>query len=142
MSQERRQRQEVRERQEHPNLGSRNIIIIAVLIVVAFAAVVYFVRKNHVGRLDDFAKCLTAKQAKMYGAYWCPHCDEQKDMFDASFKYAPYVECGIKGSRALQPICTEVGIKRFPTWIFPDGTRVEGKQELEFLSDKTGCALP
>ncbi len=94
------------------------------------------------GRLDAFAQCLTAKQAKMYGAYWCPHCDEQKEMFGSSFQYAPYVECGIKGSHALEPACTQTGIKRFPTWIFADGTRVEGKQELTFLSDKTGCVLP
>ena len=94
------------------------------------------------GRLDGFAQCLTAKQAKMYGAYWCPHCEEQKEMFDSSFDYAPYVECGIKGSKALEPICSQLGIKRFPTWIFADGTRAEGKQDLTFLSDKTGCALP
>jgi hypothetical protein len=140
MSEERRQRQQVREREEQPK--SRRIIVIAVLIVLAFSLVVYFLRRNHVGRLDAFAQCLTAKQAKMYGAYWCPHCSEQKEMFDSSFAYAPYVECGIKGSHALEPICTQKAIQRFPTWIFADGTRVEGKQELDFLSEKTGCALP
>ena len=140
MSQERRERQQARERQEQPK--ARTIIIVAVLIVGALAAVVYFLRRNHVGRLDAFAQCLTAKQAKMYGLYSCPHCAEQKEMFDSSFKYAPYVECGIKGSHSLEPGCTQVGVKRFPTWIFADGTRLEGKQELEFLSEKTGCSLP
>ena len=142
MSQERRQRQQVRQQQEHPKAGSRNVILIAVLIVVVFAGIVYFLKRKHVGRLDAFAQCLTAKQAKMYGAFWCPHCAEQKEMFDSSVDYLPYIECGVKGSRALEPVCTQVGIKRFPTWIFADGTRVEGKQELTFLSDKTGCALP
>lgn len=142
MSQERRQKQQARQQQGQPRAASRNLILIAVLIVVAFAGIVYFLKRKHVGRLDAFAQCLTAKQAKMYGAFWCPHCQEQKEMFDSSFEYAPYVECGIKGSKALEPICSQLGIKRFPTWIFADGTRVEGKQDLTFLSDKTGCPLP
>jgi len=78
----------------------------------------------------------------MYGAYWCPHCEEQKEMFGSSFEYAPYIECGIKGSKGIEAVCTEAGIKRFPTWIFADGTRVEGEHELQFLGEATGCSLP
>jgi len=116
--------------------------VIAVVIVVVFAVAVFLLRRNHPGRLDAFAQCLTAKQAKMYGAYWCPHCSEQKELFDSSFEYAPYIECGVKGSKGLALPCTQAGIQRFPTWVFADGTRVEGKQQLTFLSDKTGCPLP
>ena len=60
----------------------------------------------------------------MYGAYWCPHCAEQKEMFGTSFQYVPYVECGIKGSRDEAPVCAQAGVKHFPTWQFPDGERV------------------
>jgi hypothetical protein len=116
--------------------------MIAIAIVVAFAAVYFFTWHRRTSRLDAFAKCLTAKQAKMYGAFWCPHCEEQKEKFGSSFQYAPYVECGIKGSKAIEPVCTQAGIKRFPTWIFADGTRVEGEHELEFLGEQTGCSLP
>jgi hypothetical protein len=63
-------------------------------------------------------------------------------MFGSSFQYAPYVECGIKGSQGIEPVCTQNGIKRFPTWIFADGTRVEGEHELQFLGEETGCSLP
>jgi len=142
MSQERRARQQQRQGQEAPNPRRLQYILITVAIVVAAAAAYYFLRHRQTSRLDAFAKCLTAKQAKMYGAYWCPHCEEQKEKFGSSFQYAPYIECGIKGSKGIEAVCTEAGIKRFPTWIFADGTRVEGEHELEFLSEATGCGLP
>jgi len=90
-----------------------------------------------------FARCLTEKGVKMYGAYWCPHCAEQKQLFDASFEYAPYIECGVQGNTAkLQQVCIDAGIKHFPTWQFPPvGERVEGTMPLADLSFRTGCPL-
>jgi hypothetical protein len=111
---------------------------IAVLIIAAYAGWWYYA--NH--RYDDFAKCLSAKQAKMYGAYWCPHCAEQKEEFGKSFKYVNYVECAIKGSREMTSACTTAGVQHFPTWQFGAGPLVEGKFPLQELSDKTGCSLP
>jgi len=116
--------------------------MIGIVIVIAFAFAYYFLWYKRTSRFDAFAKCLTAKQAKMYGAFWCPHCEEQKEKFGSSFQYAPYIECGIKGSKGIEPVCTQAGIKRFPTWIFADGTRVEGEHELDFLANATGCSLP
>jgi hypothetical protein len=142
MSQERRKRQQQRQGQDQPNPARLRYIIIAIVIVVAFAAAYYLIWRKRTSRLDAFAKCLTAKQAKMYGAFWCPHCDEQKEKFGSSFQYAPYIECGIKGSQGIASVCTQAGIKRFPTWIFADGTRIEGEHELEFLGEETGCSLP
>ncbi len=140
MSQERRKRQTARQGDDRPNPALRYIII-AVAIVVAAAAAYYFAHRRNVA-LDAFAQCLSTKQAKMYGAFWCPHCQDQKEKFGSSFEFAPYVECGIKGSQAIAQVCTDAGIKRFPTWIFSDGTRIEGAHELEFLGEKTGCPLP
>jgi hypothetical protein len=142
MSQERRNRQQQRQAQDQPNPARLRYIIIAIVIVVVFAGAYYLIWHKRTSRLDVFAKCLTAKQAKMYGAFWCPHCDEQKEKFGSSFQYAPYIECGIKGSQGIASVCTQAGIKRFPTWIFADGTRVEGEHELEFLGEETGCSLP
>jgi hypothetical protein len=141
MSQERRKRQQERQGVSQTTPVPHTIII-AIVIVAVFAVAYYFIRRRQTSHLDAFAKCLTAKQAKMYGAYWCPHCEDQKEKFGSSFRYAPYVECGIKGSQAIAPVCTEAGIKRFPTWIFGDGTRVEGAHELDFLGEQTGCSLP
>ena len=117
-------------------------IVTGALIVAAFAAVIYLGLRKRGNRLDGFAKCLAAKQVKMYGAYWCPHCAEQKEMFESSFQYVPYVECGIPGSREEAPACKEAGIKHFPTWQFGDGERREGTQPLPALGAKTGCSLP
>jgi|SRR5579863_3790191 len=141
MSEERRKRKELRQGQNQGNPARLRYVMIVVAIILASAAAYYFAHRRNV-QLDAFAQCLTAKQAKMYGAYWCPHCQEQKEKFGSAFEFAPYVECGIKGSQAIAAVCTDAGIKRFPTWIFSDGTRVEGSHELDFLSDKTGCALP
>ena len=93
-------------------------------------------------RLDAFAKCLAAKPAKMYGAYWCPHCADQKEMFESSFQYVPYVECGVPGSRDEAQACKDAGIKHFPTWEFAGGERQEGTLPLQMLGTKTGCSLP
>jgi hypothetical protein len=141
MSQERRKRQQERQRQE-PNPGRQRSIMIAIAIVVLCAAAYYLLRQRQTSRLDAFAKCLTAKQAKMYGAFWCPHCEEQREKFGSSVDYIPYIECGIKGSKGIAAVCTDAGVKRFPTWVFADGTRVEGAHELDFLGRATGCSLP
>ena len=117
-------------------------IVSAVLIIAAFAAVIYLGLRKRGSRLDAFAQCLAAKQAKMYGAYWCPHCADQKDMFESSFQYVPYVECGVPGSRDEAQVCKDAGIKHFPTWQFADGESREGTQPLQALGTKTGCSLP
>ncbi len=117
-------------------------IVTVVLIVAAFAVVIYVGLRKRGSRLDSFAKCLAAKQVEMYGAYWCPHCADQEAMFEASFKYIPYVECGVLGSREEATLCKEAGIKHFPTWQFEDGERREGTQSLPSLGTKTGCSLP
>jgi len=142
MSDERRKRQQERLGNEQPGTGIGLKAAVVVAILVLLGGGFYLGRRRHASRLDGFAQCLGQKQAKMYGAYWCPHCAEQKELFGDSFDLAPYVECGVKGSRATQQVCLDAGIKRYPTWVFADGTRVEGKQELQFLSGKSGCPLP
>jgi hypothetical protein len=126
-------------RQNQTNALVRNIIIVFVIVAVC-AGLYFFLRRKHDTRADDFARCLASKGAKMYGAYWCPHCADQKELFGSSFQYAPYVECGIKGSRNEAQVCIDAGVKRFPTWVFADGARVEGEHSLEFLGEATGCS--
>src|SRR6202049_1187518 len=111
MSQERRKRQQERQGVSQTKPVPRYIIV-AVVIVVVFAVAYYFIRHRQTSRLDAFAKCLTAKQAKMYGAFWCPHCEEQKEKFGPSFQYAPYIECGIKGSNGIERGCTQGAVQR------------------------------
>jgi hypothetical protein len=117
-------------------------VLTVTLIVAAFAAAYYLGRRKRTQRLDTFAQCLTAKQAKMYGLSWCPHCAEQKEMFGSSFQYISYVECGTKSSHDEEASCVQAGIKHFPTWQFTSGWRQEGTLSLQLLSEKTGCSLP
>ena len=133
---------EAREREAQPRSSLARKMIGVLLIVAAFATVIYLGVRKRGSRLDSFAKCLAVKQAKMYGAYWCPHCAEQKEMFESSFQYVPYAECGVPGSRDEAPACKDAGIKHFPTWQFANGERVEGTQLLPALAAKAGCDLP
>jgi hypothetical protein len=121
---------------------TRITIAIAAVIVIAFAGVYYWAHRRQATRYDAFAKCLSGKQVKMYGLYWCVHCAEQKEMFGASFQHVTYIECGIKGSKEEEAVCMQAGVKNFPTWQFPDGSRKEGAQPLQVLSDKSACTLP
>lgn len=143
MSQERRER---RNEQLGRSTSRRNwgrIALIAVLIVAVFGLVYYlWHREQH--KHDAFARCLTERGVKMYGAWWCPHCVEQKEKFGASFEYVPYIECGVKGNlHAQSQVCKDDNVSHFPTWQFPPtGERVERVFTLQELSNKTGCSLP
>jgi hypothetical protein len=118
-------------------------MIYAALIVAVIGVAYYFYHRGE-HKHDAFARCLTNRGAKMYGAWWCPHCIEEKEKFAASFEYAPYVECGIKGdARGQAQVCKDEKIKGYPTWQFPPtGERVERVFTLQELSDRTGCPLP
>lgn len=120
--------------------ASRGALYLVVLILLAGAYLAGRYYRNH--KYDNFAQCLAAKHAKMYGLYWCPHCADQKAMFGASFRYVPYVECAIKGSRELAPACKVAGVTLFPSWQFGMDPPHEGVLSLQALSEKTGCSLP
>ncbi len=90
---------------------------------------------------DNFAKCLTEKGVKMYGAYWCPHCAAEKKRFGGSFQYVTYVECSLPNAAGQNDLCNRAGIKGYPTFEFADGSRVPSELELVDLSEKTGCPL-
>ena len=84
--------------------------------------------------LQSLAECLTESGAKLYGAYWCPHCIEQKEIFGASSDSLPYVEC-----TEQEEECTNAGITGYPTWIFQDGTATTGAQTPQTLANLAGC---
>jgi hypothetical protein len=89
-----------------------------------------------------FAKCLTEKEAKMYGAYWCPHCQDQKKEFGDAWSEINYIECSLPGGRGVTEICEKSGIESYPTWEFAGGDRLTGKLSFGQLSANTGCELP
>ena len=80
--------------------------------------------------------------AKKYGAYWCPHCHEQKELFGKeAFGLIDYVECDAKGSNARPQLCKAAGISGFPTWEIK-GKLYAGVQSLEKLAEISGYTGP
>jgi hypothetical protein len=142
MSQERRERRNEKPETKPPSRNWGRILLYLVLIGAAFG-LAYYLGNRTQHKHDALARCLTERGVKMYGAWWCPHCQEQKKWFGASFEYAPYVECGIKGDlHGRAQVCQDAGIKGYPTWQFPPtGERVEHEITLRELSDRTGCPL-
>jgi hypothetical protein len=93
-------------------------------------------------RFDTLAQCIAKSGAKFYGAYWCPHCIDQKKEFENAARYLPYVECATNDNGGQTLICKDKKITGYPTWIFADGTRKSGEVEIKDLAEKTKCALP
>jgi glutaredoxin len=85
------------------------------------------------------ARCLTVKGVKMYGAFWCSHCENQKTMFKEGVEYLTYIECDERGDNANPQACEEAEVTGFPTWIFANGERLVGEQPLEKLAETAGC---
>lgn len=84
------------------------------------------------------AEHLTAIGAKEYGAYWCPHCFQQKQLFGKeAFAKVPYVECAPDGLNSQTKACQEADVKAFPTWIIK-GKTYSGVQSLEKLAELSG----
>lgn len=85
-------------------------------------------------KMRALAEHLVKSNAKFYGAYWCPHCADQKEMFGSSASRLPYIECSPFGSGGPQAsACSDMGIKSYPTWII-DGQRHVGVLTLEELA--------
>ena len=92
--------------------------------------------------VDAFAKCLTAKGAVMYGAFWCPHCAATKKHFGSSFRYIRYVECDPRGDNQQAELCISKNIENYDTWEFADSSRLVGEPSFASMAEKTACPLP
>ncbi len=115
--------------------------LIVMVIALAFVGMWSLGRYHRAHRYDTFARCLTEKNARMYGLYWCPHCIDQKAMFDASFHFVQYEECGTPDHKESQR-CIDSELINFPTWQFADGERHEGIMEMKDLASRSGCSQP
>ena len=112
-------------------MDKQNIATLTFVAVIIFL-VIFFDAKYNIGSTkpnlyDDFAKCLTEKNAVMYGLYYCSHCQEQKATLGDSMRFVKYVECTENSQ-----YCIDRGANEFPTWIIGTSTKVIG-----FEKDKT-----
>lgn len=90
--------------------------------------------------IEEFAQCLSGSGVKMYGADWCPHCQNQKKLFGDAFKFVDYTECADSANPRVQmKACSDADITGYPTWVFADGQRLEGEASFEDLAEKSGC---
>jgi len=113
------------------------VMVGGVGLIITVAGFVYAAQPKEPARdFSKLAQCLADKQVTMYGAYWCPHCQAQKKAFGEAWKYVPYVECTQETQK-----CLDKNVKGYPTWIFPDGKRLEGEQSLDKLAQESGCEL-
>ena len=83
------------------------------------------------------AQHLTEQGAAMYGAYWCPACAKQKELFGDAFRYITYVECDPGGTNPRPALCQQKGILRYPTWEL-GGRFYEGVIPLDALARLSG----
>ena len=121
--------------------SSKKWLLGATIVIFLFIGLIIFYSISAGSKYTDFAKCVTETKTKMYGAYWCQHCQEQKSLFGKSWKYIDYIECSLPNRGGQNEICNSAGIKSYPTWEFPDGKRIEGVVSLKQISEATGCQL-
>jgi uncharacterized membrane protein/glutaredoxin len=88
------------------------------------------------------AEHLNEVDAKMYGAYWCPHCYDQKQLLgQEATQKINYIECAEDGVNPQPQACAEAGIRSYPTWEI-NGELVPGVQTPEELANLTGYEGP
>jgi len=115
----------------------KQITIGSVIVAVIVLTNVYtYWESQQPGMYDEFAQCLTEKGFIMVGTNTCNYCNKQKDRLGKSFQYINYKNCNQDPGW-----CASSGIDDFPTWVLPDGSIKSGLQELQTLSDLSGCEL-
>jgi hypothetical protein len=126
------------------NKKSRWIFYLILVLIIASTAYVFLSANSAPGQYDGFAKCLVDSGAKMYGAWWCSHCNNQKEAFGKSWKIfaedGGYVECSTADRQRIE-ICVVQNITGYPTWRFGDGSELGGEQSFAVLADKSGCKI-
>ena len=84
------------------------------------------------------ARHLKRIKAKFYGAYWCPYCTKQKELFPKeALGYINYIECDAGGKNPRPDLCLKAKVKGFPTWEIK-GRRYSGLLSLEELAELSG----
>ncbi len=110
---------------------NKNTIISIIIIVIALAAIIFFAQKSDSkpGVYDEFATCLDERGAMFFGAFWCPHCQDQKRLFGRkSAELVPYTECSTPDGGAQTEVCIEAEIEGYPTWEFANAIKITSEE--------------
>ena len=119
-------------------------VVIVIAIVIGMKAVVSTADKP--SKYEPLAQCLKDSGVKFFGAFWCPHCQNQEKEFQMSRQKLEsiglYKECSTPDGAGQTQICKDEKITGYPTWKFPDGSELSGEVALSTLAEKSGCKLP
>jgi uncharacterized membrane protein len=78
---------------------------------------------------------LKSLDAKMFGAYWCTHCYDQKQRLGKeAFANVEYNECAKEGLNSKADMCKEKKVPGYPTWEI-NGNLYPGGMYLDELED-------
>jgi uncharacterized membrane protein/glutaredoxin len=84
------------------------------------------------------AKHLTSSGAVMYSAWWCPHCNDQKQLFGKeAAAQLKVIECAADGRSSQKALCDTKKIEGFPTWEI-NGQLDSGVKSLQQLAELSG----
>ena len=114
-------------------VGSAALIVI--LLAMHFSGLFHPAAGPEKPYLKALAIHLRDSDARFYGAYWCPVCQQQKEMFEASADRLPYVECTPNGrTGGLNFACVANEVNDYPTWVI-DGRRHVGLVSVDKLAN-------
>jgi glutaredoxin len=91
------------------------------------------------GKYAGVAQCLTEKGVILYGAYWCPHCQAQRQDFGSDSQFITYVECDDNGPNGDRKACLDAGVSSFPTWFFPGQGNLIGRNPIFVIAKLANC---
>lgn len=117
-------------------MKTKIFILFIVIVVLLVGGLGVFLGKEKPSKLDAFAQALKANGAEFYGAFWCPHCQEQKAEFGSSKKYLPYIECS-NGDNSQKQICIDNKIESYPSWKFKNGISIKSDKEPTVCKERT-----
>ncbi len=81
------------------------------------------------------AQHLRKTGAKLYTAYWCPHCHNQKERFGKeAVSQLDVIECDRRGVNPQTQLCIDKKIRGYPTWEI-GGKLYAGDRNLENLAE-------
>ncbi len=87
----------------------KTIPLLLALIIIAGVIIILTTKKSSapqtVDPVETFAQCIKDSGSTFFGAFWCPHCNNQKALFGKkAAKMLPYQECST-ADRKQNSIC-------------------------------------
>lgn len=91
--------------------------------------------------LVAFAQALADAGVEFYGAAWSADTTQQRELFEDGGQFLPFTEV-TNPNRTPNQAAMANDITIYPTWVFPDDTRLTGVQTLQTIAQRSGVAIP